>query len=839
MISICVSKYNIRNNQTGPVILGDQRHMNYRRKRRVTFAMMAFVPLILVGAVCRAGEARRPGQNRAPTGTQGAAVDPEPRLRDAGQSIPNLEAQASEAEKHGNWQEAALAYQRIAVLARQNGDLQKALGAGENALRLSEREKLSAVEVATILALSRIYRLINQENKSRELLEKGVEAVKGVEEPARQQLLEASVYRELGYDHLKTGDTKKAVEYISRALQGDQSLLASFEGAKGRRRGGPPRRVLANTQKNLVVTLLRLGAAQRGAGNPDEAVKAYEKGLEFIKKFGRKFTVESSYYQELGELYLERKDYARAIQYLDHVLLDQNVTRHEPAILKASGQMGFALLETGKPLDAIAQFKRAISGVESIRAGLDSEELRTAFFDNKRRVYVGMILAQVAAGHADEGFDYNERARSRALLDILGNKVELTRERGLLDEERALQARLRDLQAKSSNGADDEEEIDEEPSEDENLSKDIAGAQKAYDEFLAKVRKENKEQASLMSVEPLSLKQVQQMLEPGVTLLEYFVSGEQVLLWTVDKERADFVAIPLRRGEIIAKVRNLRLRISEPTRQGAGLKESAQELYRLLIEPARPYIRGKELLIVPHDVLHYVPFQALVAPGGRYLIEDYPIEYLSSASLMQFTKGKKKASRVTALAFGNPDLSDEAFNLRFAEREAKEVAQAYPKSSILVRDLATKNKAVSLSPDNDVLHFAVHAEFNQEDPMSSALLLAKGQDRDGRLKASEIFALNLKADLVVLSACETGLGKISSGDEIVGLTRAFIYAGTPSVITTLWKVNDRSSYELMHEFYANLKTLRKSEALRQAQLKIMTEFPEPFFWAAFGLTGEP
>ena len=123
--------------------------------------------------------------------------------------------------------------------------------------------------------------------------------------------------------------------------------------------------------------------------------------------------------------------------------------------------------------------------------------------------------------------------------------------------------------------------------------------------------------------------------------------------------------------------------------------------------------------------------------------------------------------------------------------------------------------------------------------MSSALLLARAGNDDGKWKVSEIFSLNLKADLVVLSACETGLGKISNGDEIIGLTRAFIYAGTPSVITTLWKVNDRATFELMKEFYANLKTAKKSAALRQAQLKTMKEFPEPFFWAAFGLTGEP
>ena len=123
--------------------------------------------------------------------------------------------------------------------------------------------------------------------------------------------------------------------------------------------------------------------------------------------------------------------------------------------------------------------------------------------------------------------------------------------------------------------------------------------------------------------------------------------------------------------------------------------------------------------------------------------------------------------------------------------------------------------------------------------MSSALLLAREGVDDGRLKVGEIFSLGLKAGMVVLSACETGLGKLSNGDELVGLTRAFIYAGTPSVLTTLWKVNDRASYELMREFYQHLKTAKKVEALRQAQLKTMEQFPEPFYWAAYQLTGEP
>jgi len=363
-------------------------------------------------------------------------------------------------------------------------------------------------------------------------------------------------------------------------------------------------------------------------------------------------------------------------------------------------------------------------------------------------------------------------------------------------------------------------------------------AQRAYGDFLAKVRKENKEQASLMNVEPLTLKQAQELLEPGVTMLEYFVAPDQLVLWVVERERLEFVRIPVRRRELVSKVSAFRESVLQ-LEEKEKFRVSSQELYKLLIEPALQRIRGKELLIIPHDVLHYLPFQALLSAQGKYLIQDYPVHYLSSASLMQFTREKKRAGGEQALVMGNPSLGDEAYNLRFAEREAKEVANVYPKSAVYLRAEASKSRAISLSPKYDMLHFAVHAELNEEDPMSSALLLAPEGSGDGRLKVGEIFSLNLKAGMVVLSAWETGLGKHSNGDELVGLTRAFIYAGTPSIVTTLWKVNDRASYELMREFYQHLKTSKKVEALRQAQLKTMKEFPEPFYWAAYQLTGEP
>jgi CHAT domain-containing protein len=386
----------------------------------------------------------------------------------------------------------------------------------------------------------------------------------------------------------------------------------------------------------------------------------------------------------------------------------------------------------------------------------------------------------------------------------------------------------------AGDGDEDEEDGDSGPGQ---LKQELEASLEAYTDFLAKVRKEDKEQASLMNVEPLTLKQIQDFLDPGVTVLEYFVVRGRAVLWVVEKQQLKFLRLALNRTELISKVTALRDSINQVEEKGK-FRKASEELYQVLIEPALPFVNGKELLIIPHDVLHYLPYQALLSPEGKYLIQDYPIRYLSSASLMQFTQQKKGANREKVLVMGNPNLGDPAYNLRFAEREARGIAELYPKSGVYLRSEATESRAVALSPNHDMLHFAVHAEFNEQDPLDSGLLLAGEGKDDGRLKAGEIFSLNLKADLVVLSACETGLGTISSGDEIIGLTRAFIYAGTPSVITTLWKVNDRASYELMSAFYSNLKTMTKSEALRQAQLKTMKEFPHPFFWAAYGLAGE-
>jgi CHAT domain-containing protein len=342
-----------------------------------------------------------------------------------------------------------------------------------------------------------------------------------------------------------------------------------------------------------------------------------------------------------------------------------------------------------------------------------------------------------------------------------------------------------------------------------------------------------------MTVEPLTLREVQALLPEGTALLEYFAGGGRTLLWVLRRDR--FRAIPLRigEGELARRVGHFRDLIASRGRSDE-LREAAQDLYRLLLAPAFAAGSPRDLVIVPHRVLHYLPFHALMSAPDRYLIQDSLISYLSSASLMQFTREKAQPRHAVALAVANPDLGDPTLSLRYAEREAREVQRLYPDSTVLVRQAATRSETRRHLASQALIHLATHADLDEEDPLGSALLLRPDGGDSGRLEVQEIFGLNLNASLVILSACETSLGKLTEGDEVVGLARAFIYAGTPSVISTLWSVDDRASYELMRGFLQNLKGGHpKGESLRQAQLATLEKYPHPYYWAAYQLIGEP
>jgi CHAT domain-containing protein len=244
-----------------------------------------------------------------------------------------------------------------------------------------------------------------------------------------------------------------------------------------------------------------------------------------------------------------------------------------------------------------------------------------------------------------------------------------------------------------------------------------------------------------------------------------------------------------------------------------------------------------------------VPFAALT-DGQRSLLDDYTLTYLPNASVLPFIRQNAGRAGGTSLILGNPataDLDttaslaterDQLGPLPFAEQEAKAIAALYA-TAPLIHTAATESIVRQQAGELGILHLAAHGYYNAVAPLNSLIALAPDGANDGWLTAGETYGLNLQqADLVVLSACQTQLGELSAGDELVGLSRAFIYAGTPSLVATLWSVDDASTQFLMERFYGYLQDgMGKASALRQAQLDTMKEYPSPYYWAAFTLIG--
>ena len=731
-----------------------------------------------------------------------------------------METMASGAEGKKDWRTASMAYIEASMAAFLSGQLQKSLSHAHKALELGERTNDPRLQTNAMLSLSYPYESLGQLEKAREWLQKGLEIVKKVVGPANE-MQQARIYTRLGQNLLRQGEARGAIENISSAVQILDALSSFYR--RVRSQSPAANQAYTRTQALIANWLSYLGNAYLKAGDPQQAIKTFDRGIAMLKAIGLKSEREGDLSVGLGEAYLAQKDFPRAQENFTKAFQMGEERRQPTLIQQASSGLGDVFLQTNKETEAIPHYKRAIEAIESTRGLLESEEFRTSFFEDKGQIYAGVMSAHLAGNNVEDAFNYNERARSRAFLDILGSKVQLVTQKNLLEEERALQERMVLLRARIGVGTDGGTD-----GGGEQLEKELEASQTVYNAFLARVRTENKEQASLMNVEPLTLKQLQERLDPGITVLEYFVASDAVWSWVVERDRIQFVNNSTSRSDLVSKVTSYRETISE-LGEADKVKKQSQELYQTLISAALPHIRGKELLIIPHDVLHYLPFQALLSPQGKYLIEDFPINYLSSASLMQFTQEKRKAkgelTSVLAqggklLTFGNPDLDDPKMALQFAEIEAKEIKSLYPQSMVYLNKEASEAKAKELSSQNDIIHFASHAELNESDPLASAILLAKDDKEDGRLEVREIFGMDLKASLIVLSACETGLGKLSSGDELVGLTRAFIYAGTPSVVASLWNVEDSSTAQLMASFYKNLKTMTKVDALRQAQITV-------------------
>ncbi len=341
------------------------------------------------------------------------------------------------------------------------------------------------------------------------------------------------------------------------------------------------------------------------------------------------------------------------------------------------------------------------------------------------------------------------------------------------------------------------------------------------------------ELASLVTVTSTPIAEIQARIPDDEALIEYYYDEKALYAFVLTRDGLQGAKLEVQGLE--EDVRSLRDSIDDE--KSDKWRVASQSLYARLIKPIEAITAKPRLLIVAHAALHYLPFAAL-HDGNAFLIDRASLRFLPSASVVKYLRTGKTAKTAGLLALGNPDLGDPKYDLRFAEEEALAVTQTVPLSRALVRKEATESALREFGSGFAYLHFATHGEFNAEAPLKSALLLAKDDKSDGLLTVGKLYSMRMDADLVTLSACETGLGKIASGDDVVGLTRGFLYAGASSIVASLWKVDDRGTAALMNRFYQNLKDGReKREALRQAQIDTRAVLPHPFYWAAFQLTG--
>jgi CHAT domain-containing protein/tetratricopeptide (TPR) repeat protein len=527
-----------------------------------------------------------------------------------------------------------------------------------------------------------------------------------------------------------------------------------------------------------------------------------------------------------------------------------------PALLyQASYLMGALAQAQGDLKLARVEYDRAAAELERLRGRL-MIEFRADFLEDKQVVYEDLVQLSLALDEPGEGLVYAERAKSRALLELLAFRLNLgvelrsQEDQPLIEELRRLRAKRDRLYRSWDSG-----EVTNERGETTVLTagqeiarRDVLALEGRITELWHKLLIRNADYAQDAALWQVRAEPIQPHLDRKTALVEYFIAKGQLVAFVVTHD--DLQAMPLRVNapEIQRLLQlfwlNLRAVPKSPRERVRYLTINAQgilqRLYRQLFAPLSdrlsPYQR---LIIVPHGPLHYLPIHAL-RHGDEYLLSRFEISYLPSASLMRYERARQGEGQGLVAVGHSLDG-----RLPYAVQEAHAVAAGWS-GEVFVEDQATLARLKEAAAGCQILHLAAHAEFRADNPLFSGMALA-----DGWLTTLDIFNLRLRASLVTLSACQTGRNVVGGGDELLGLMRAFLSAGASSLVLSLWAVEDRSTARLMEIFYTKLSEgCTKAAALRRVLLdfedghftddaEMAEAYRHPYFWAPFYLVGAP
>jgi CHAT domain-containing protein len=485
---------------------------------------------------------------------------------------------------------------------------------------------------------------------------------------------------------------------------------------------------------------------------------------------------------------------------------------------------------------ALAFFLKAVDTLERDRRALRDERSRGTFLEDRIGFYYAPVQQLLERRRYADAFELLERSRSKALADLLASRqlgLERPEEQQLYAESTLLRTQIADMQSRLF-------ELVSQPDAAKNaaqigaLQGQIRGLEAQYQGVIARMTTEAPRLHNLVASTPASLKALQQsMREERYELLQYLVLEHGVILWHIAPDSVFVRHVFLPRTQVIGKVAALQASLQD--RRARFDETAARELFLFLIQPALARIRSARLVIIPHEDLHHVPFQVLQDPAsGRYLGEQFQVTYAPSASILLGLKRSPGLSGGRLLAVADPSIVA-------ARPEVRTIAKLFPGRSHVVMDALTRERDVKAwLRDFDVVHLAVHGQFDAAEPMLSSLTLAPGAGDDGRLTAAEMLGLALdQSRLVVLSGCETGRAEATHGNEILGMVRALMYAGASTIVLSRWKVDSEATALWMQTFYAAASSRPMPEAARAALLKVKSSpaYTHPYYWAAFTLIG--
>jgi len=668
-------------------------------------------------------------------------------------------------------------------------------------------------------------------------------------------------FRNLGLILSNKADLHKALRYFAGALDtakrnGDEKAelralnnignihldLENYETALNYLR--PALRVAEQVQDGeaLIKILTNMGICSLKTGNHGEAQRYFQNALERGDQIGAgKILWEPLFY--LGQCHENMKDYKQAL----------------------------------------ACYRNSIAAIDHIRGQILSDFYKVGFGKNKIRIYESLISLlyrlnknDLAREGAKEIFSVVEKAKARAFLETLGELKNDFRSRlnlPLKKKESEISGSISSLLQEMSQGDLSRSRMAE-------LQNALKQSEDEYLRLISRMRTEAPEVADVVSPLPVGVEQVQEwLLDEKTAILEYFLGDSQSFLFSMTKKELAIFPLPPR-NEIEKSINAYTKLLSDPPRgKWKGLlaaKRLSQDLLFSALETLPESI--ERLVIIPDGLLYYLPFETLAlfprdqSSGENFLISKYAISYAPSCSSLLFLKERKKKDRYpkTFLAFGNPlspsdvplsrkskisiaRIMKETYEARGfvfsslaqSKREVKKISRLFSKNDrdvYLGKDACEEMVKTVRLEDYQIIHFACHGFLDEKMPMRTALVLSSGEDEkeDGFLQVREIANLHLAAELVVLSACQTGRGSLERGEGILGLTRIFFYSGARSVVSTLWEIGDKATAEFMRQFYHCLSQKNdKAQALRLAKLSMLkSKYFHPFYWAAFVLHGE-